>query len=140
MGKCEGPTSLGTRLVVFPRLVLDPVHCNKPKSTTSRTPTPLRAGTPFRPGPSSGLLHLFGNPFSRALRASPGYPSKIPGISRQKSLISLASRDIPNFLAPTPSDSWKTPTRPQKYDIWTQKFGSVLLFACNTFLSEKTHF
>ena len=34
-----------------------------------------------------------------------------PGISRQKSLISLASRDIPNFLAPTPSRARPLPHR-----------------------------
>ena len=32
-----------------------------------------------------------------------GISQQNPGISRQKSLISLVSRGIPNFLAPTPS-------------------------------------
>ena len=32
-----------------------------------------------------------------------GISQQDPGISRQKSLISLVSRDIPNFLAPIPS-------------------------------------
>ena len=34
-----------------------------------------------------------------------------PGISRKKSLISLVSRDIPNFLAPTPSRGRPPPQR-----------------------------
>ena len=33
------------------------------------------------------------------------------GISRQKSLISLVSRDVPNFLAPTPSCGRPLPLR-----------------------------
>ena len=48
-----------------------------------------------------------------------------PGISRQKSLVSLVSRDIPKFLAPTHSRG-----RPPPEDIWTQKLGFVLFFFC----------
>ena len=40
--------------------------------------------------------------FSNFLGSS-GISRQNPGISRPKSLISLVSRDIPNFLAPTPS-------------------------------------
>ena len=53
-----------------------------------------------------------------------GISRQNPGKSRQKSLVSLVSRDIPNFSAPTPSRG-KTPTLPD--DIRTQKFGFVLL-------------
>ena len=38
--------------------------------------------------------------FSQTFRA-PRISRQNPGISRQKSLVSLVSRDIPNFLAPT---------------------------------------
>ena len=40
-----------------------------------------------------------------------GISQRNPGISRQKSLISLVSRDIPNFLAPTPSCGRPLPHR-----------------------------
>ena len=40
-----------------------------------------------------------------------GIPRQNPGISRQKSLISMVSRDIPNFLAPTPSRGRPLPKR-----------------------------
>ena len=83
---------------------------------------------------SEGLLHITGsffwaalgslfvanplsaNPFSKPLIFSQTFwhcrdiPAK--GISRQKSLISLVSRDIPNLLAPTPSCG--RPLPPQK--------------------------
>ena len=42
------------------------------------------------------FLKLFGH-------RTAGISRQNPGISRQKSLISMVSRDIPNFLAPTPS-------------------------------------
>ena len=50
--------------------------------------------------------------FSQTFRAPPGYPGKIPGYPAQKSLISLVSRDVSNFLAPTrsrgrPLPHWK---------------------------------
>ena len=41
--------------------------------------------------------------FSQTFRASAGYPGKIPGYPAKKVWFSLVSRDIPNFLAPTPS-------------------------------------
>ena len=40
-----------------------------------------------------------------------GISRQNPGISRQKSMISLVSRDIPNFLAPTPSRGRPLPKR-----------------------------
>ena len=51
------------------------------------------------------------NFFSQTFRALPGYPGKIPRYPRQKSLISLVSRDISNFLAPTPSRGRPLPHR-----------------------------
>ena len=41
--------------------------------------------------------------FSQTFRALPGYPGKIPGYPAKKSVIPWVSRDMPNFLAPTPS-------------------------------------
>ena len=61
--------------------------------------------------------------FSNFLGAS-GISRQNPGISRQKSLVSLVSRDIPNFSAPTPSRG-KPPPPPE--DIRTKKFGSRFL-------------
>ena len=49
--------------------------------------------------------------FARITPLSAGMSEKNPGISRQKSLISLVSRDIPNFLAPTPSCGRPPPHR-----------------------------
>ena len=49
--------------------------------------------------------------FSRTFRAPPGYPGKIPGYPAKKSLISLVSTGIPNFLAPTPSCGRPPPHR-----------------------------
>ena len=40
-----------------------------------------------------------------------GISRQNPGISRQKSLVSLVSRDIPNFSAPTPSRGRPPPHR-----------------------------
>ena len=54
-----------------------------------------------------------------------GISQQNPGISRQKSLISLVSRDIPNLLAPTPSRG-RTPTPLE--NIRTKKFGFGFLF------------
>ena len=59
------------------------------------------------------------------LSGAPGISGQIFGISRQKSLISLVSKDIPNFLAPTPSRG-RPHTPPE--NIRTQKFGFVLFF------------
>ena len=42
------------------------------------------------------------NFFSSNFSGTTGISQQNPRMSRQKSLISLASRDIPNFLAPTP--------------------------------------
>ena len=43
------------------------------------------------------------NFFGQAFRVPPGYPSKNPGISRKKVWFPWVSKDIPNFLARTPS-------------------------------------
>ena len=43
------------------------------------------------------------NFFFSNFSGTPGISQQNPGISHQKSLISLVSRGIPNFLAPTPS-------------------------------------
>ena len=43
--------------------------------------------------------------------ATAGISQQNPGISRQKSLISLVSRDVPNFLPPTPSCGRPLPHR-----------------------------
>ena len=40
--------------------------------------------------------------FGNSRRARLGYPGKNPGISRQKVWFPWVSKDIPNFLAPTP--------------------------------------
>ena len=50
-----------------------------------------------------------------------GISRQNPGISRQKSLISLVSRDIPNFLPPTPACGRPLPHRKrsdQKVWVW----------------------
>ena len=47
--------------------------------------------------------------FSQTLRTSPGYPGKSPGISRQKVRFPHVSKDIPNFLDPTPSRGRPSP-------------------------------
>ena len=56
---------------------------------------------------------------------TPGISRQNPGISHQKSLISLVSRGIPNCLAPHPF-VWKTPTPPE--DIRAQKFRFGFVF------------
>ena len=56
---------------------------------------------------------------------SSGISRQNPGISRPKCLISLVSRDIPNFLAPTNSRG-RPPTRPA--NVRTKKFGFGFLF------------
>ena len=53
----------------------------------------------------------------------------------QKVLISLVSRDVSNFLAPTRS-TWKTPT--QLDNIRTKKFGFWVLFSSLNFLIPET--
>ena len=63
---------------------------------------------------------ILATPFAKP-RATPGYPSKNPGISRQKAWLPWASKDIPNFLAPTSS-------RGRPKDIRTKKFGFGFLF------------
>ena len=51
------------------------------------------------------------NFFFSNFSGTPGISRRNPGISRQKSLISLVSRGIPNFLAPTPSCGRPLPHR-----------------------------
>ena len=51
------------------------------------------------------------NFFFSNFSGAPGISRQNPGISRQKSLISLVSRAIPNFLAPTPSCGRPPPHR-----------------------------
>ena len=71
-----------------------------------------------------------GSPFFREKKLNPniffsnfsgaaGISRQNPGISRQKSLISLVSRDISNFLGPTRSRG-RPPPHPE--NIRTQKF------------------
>ena len=70
-------------------------------------------------GTTRNFLHSFlGNEnwtqtfLSQTFRAFlAGYPGKIPGYPAKKSLISLVSRGIPNFLAPTPSSGGPPPQR-----------------------------
>ena len=52
----------------------------------------------FAVGPKVG--HNF---FSQTFLAPPGFPAKNPGVSHQKVWFPWVSKDIPNFLAPTPS-------------------------------------
>ena len=51
------------------------------------------------------------NLFFSNFSGTTGVSQRNPGISRQKSLTSLVSRDIPNFLAPTPSCGRPLPHR-----------------------------
>ena len=71
-------------------------------------------------GPKLNTNFFFSN-FS----GTPGISQQNPGISRQKSLISLVSRGIPNFLAPIRSCG-RPPPPPA--NIRTQKFGFGFLF------------
>ena len=70
------------------------IDCHrKAPSCLSRYPlTPIYRGRELNPD-------IFFSNFSGAS----GISRQNPGISRQKSLIPWVSRDIPNFLAPTPS-------------------------------------
>ena len=55
--------------------------------------------------------------FSQTFRAPPGHDAKNPGIFRQKSLFSLSSRDIPNFLAPTLACGRPPSHRTKKFEL-----------------------
>ena len=66
----------------------------------------------------------WGTFFSQTFRAPPGCPGKIPGYLAKKRLVSLVSRDIPNFSAPTPSRG-RPPPHPK---ISGQKFRFGFLF------------
>ena len=66
---------------------------------------------------------------------APGISRQNPGISRPKSLISLVSRDISNFLAPNRSRG-KTPTPPE--NIRTQKVWVWVRFSCLISTSSTT--
>ena len=74
--------------------------------------------------------------FSQTLRAPPaGISRQNPGISRRKSLISLVSRGIPNFLAPTPSCGRPLPTR-KKSGLKSLGLGSF--FVPDSFLTKRS--
>ena len=62
-------------------------------------------------GTKNNLTRLF---FFSDFSGTAGISEQNPGIRGQKSLISLVSRDMPNFLAPTPSHSHKRPPPQQK--------------------------
>ena len=68
--------------------------------STSQKSAPIIRGQKLHP-------NLFFSNFSGAS----GISRQNPGISRQKSLIPWVSRDIPNFLAPTPSCGRPLPHR-----------------------------
>ena len=74
--------------------------------------------------------NLFFSNFSGAF----GISRQNPGISRQKSLIPWVSRDIPNFVAPTPSRG-RPPTPPE--NIRTQKFRFGFFFFRQILVSVK---
>ena len=59
-----------------------------------------------------------------------GISRQIPGISRQKSLISLVSRDISNFSAPTPSCG-RPPPHPKKSGPKSLGLGSFFVPECH---------
>ena len=68
------------------------------------------------------------NVFFSNFSGNSGISRQNPGISRQKSLISLVSRGIPNFLAPTPSRGRPLPHR--------KIFGLKSLGLCSFFVPE----
>ena len=74
-----------------------------------------------------------------------GIPQQNPGISHPKSSISLVSRGIPNFLAPTPSRGRPLPHR-QKSELKSLGLGSFLEEAnvqqltCNIDLSSSCYY
>ena len=63
----------------------------------------LLPGSAQRSGSMIRGQKLNTNFFFSNFSGTAGISQQNPGISRQKSFISLVSRDIPNFLAPTPS-------------------------------------
>ena len=65
------------------------------------------------------------NFLSQAFRAPPRHPAKNPGVSRQKVWFPWVSKDIPNFLASTPSRE-RRPNPPE--DIQTKELGFGFLF------------
>ena len=56
-------------------------------------------------------MRIAHNLFSQTFRALSGYPGKNPGISRPIVSFPWVSKDIPSFLAPTPSHGAPPPTR-----------------------------
>ena len=66
---------------------------------------------PVQNFPTNRERKLNPNFFFSNFSGTPGISRQNPGISRQKSLISLVSRGIPNFLAPTPSCGRPLPHR-----------------------------
>ena len=79
------------------------LSCNVPSAEACAWPAP-----PTHPVRERKLNTIF---FFSNFSGTPGIPRQNPGISRQKSLISLVSRGIPNFLAPTPSRGRPLPHR-----------------------------
>ena len=78
----------------------------------------------FSRGPKLNTNIFFSN-FS----GTTGISEQNPGISRQKCLISLVSRDIPNFLAPTPSCGRPPPHRKiSGLKVWVWAPLSSLIF------------
>ena len=76
--------------------------------------------------PQNGRVHLLGiDFFSLTFRSPPRYPGKNPGISRQKSLVSLGFEGHTELFDHHPF-TWKTPTLPE--GIRTSKFRFGFLF------------
>ena len=74
-------------------------------------PLSFDSGANFQWNDSDRERKLNPNFFFSNFSGAPGISRQNPGISRQKSLISLVSRGIPNFLAPTPSCGRPLPRR-----------------------------
>ena len=77
---------------------------HKPFSCTGAYPTTRGSSWQGPKGVSTNRgQKLNPNSFFSNFSGASGISRQNPGISRQKSLIPWVSRDIPNFLAPTPS-------------------------------------
>ena len=67
------------------------------------TNTPCKSTCLFNAPSMHTVEKIEHNFFFSNFSGTAGISRQNPGISRQKSLVSLVSRDIPNFSAPTPS-------------------------------------